>query len=424
MTIFQKMLAVPVLSLLLYGGFIIYSYSQQQHSSENISSIRDDYLPVLEIANENIKLFNEIRNIFKDAVLAGEAAWLPRANTLKQQLQRNLSTLQQFPDILAPARTTALAESFSRYYSNASALAGKILQEEKNLLDEVTLIKNIEHYHNETENSFIRQKHDIHQHFRQTINDTHQMMKHLLFLGSSIAVVLMLFLLIVTLLVSLSTYKRFNRVIVRMKALALGDTDFSRRLKYGKRDELSYLIHWFNKLSDKLERDYLDLETVSITDKLTQLNNRNRTDQYFPQALARAREEKMLLATVLLDIDHFKAINDQYGHLAGDRVLQQFAQILKHCAAEHDFLARWGGEEFILLAPVATANAAFCHADSIRKQILAHSFDDIGRVTASFGIAIAKHEDNPKSLLKRADACLYQAKEQGRNCVVMNQENQ
>lgn len=419
MTIFQKMLAVPVLALFLFSGFLLYSYFEYQQTSTKVEEIRDHYLPLLEIANDNNHIFREIRSNFKDAVLAGEPSWLPNANLQKQKIEANIALLKKNPRLVDVESLTLLHQSFEQYYRNAYALAKSILNNQDSLLDEQSLIQNVETYHNTTHKQFMLLKKNIQTSFRQTVDDTNKVMNKLLFVGAVMSITIMLFLLGVTLAVSLSTRHSVNQIIGRMKSLAMGNTDFSGRIQRKNKDELGYLIHWFNKLSDKLEQDYMLLETISITDKLTQLNNRSRTDSYFPQALADANTSGNALAIIILDIDHFKHVNDTYGHLIGDEVLKCFANILKKQAKKHDFIARWGGEEFVIILPDSSTNKARQYAENIRLQILAHHFNDVGQVSASFGVALSTYKDDTSSLIKRADDCLYQAKNQGRNCVVV-----
>ncbi len=416
------MLLVPVLSLILYSGFIIYSYSEHQQSNQKIVELRDDYLPMLEIANQNIQLFKEIRDIFKDAVLAGESGWLPQTAERKRQINHNFIELSRFSGIVDQDALRSLQQNFDLYYINAQKLAAAIINGNQKNMDDHQLLDNVEQYHNLTSSQFDDLKRGINEHFRQTIDNTNKDLNKLLFWGSAMAITLMLFLVTATLFVSIHTRNNVRNVIKRMRALAQGSTDFSQRLVRHQRDELGYLIYWFNKLCDKLEQDYIRIETISITDNLTKLNNRNRTDSFFPQALLNAQRQQSALSVVILDIDLFKTINDNHGHLVGDKVLTSFADILRSSARFHDFVARWGGEEFILILPDTSLDDAFRHVEKIRVAIEAHYFTEVGKITASFGIALANDKDNVHSLMQRADECLYMAKQRGRNCVVIESD--
>jgi len=419
MTIFQKMLLVPILALLLYSGFIIYSYFEHQQSSQRIESIRDHYVPLLEEVNANISLFEQLTDMFKDAVLAGESGWLENTWKIKQEIEINLAKLSHHPEIVDIVELNKSRENFSRYYNHVELYANKMLNNDDALTQSGNLIQAVNQYHNATQEQFSNLKLSIKRRFSHNINHAIDSLNKMLFWSIVISFSSMSFLMVVMLKVSLSTRRSLHQVVVRMKELALGKSDFSRRLTRDNKDELGQLIYWFNQLSDKLEQDYVNLETISITDKLTQLNNRTRTDAYFPMALQEAKDNNTSLAAVLLDIDHFKSVNDNFGHLSGDKILQSLASILKQHAQQHDFVARWGGEEFIIIIKQCTAQQAHEKMDQLRIIIAQHTFPDVKQVTVSFGIALSKNTDSPEELMERADQCLYKAKEQGRNCVVI-----
>jgi diguanylate cyclase (GGDEF)-like protein len=421
MKIVQKMLIVPSLSLVLYSLFALYSYSEHKQSSQKLSEIRDHYLPLVAITNENAQLFDQMRTILKDAVLADEISWIPNAKQLQEKIEQNFNELTNYPQLIDENQLAQLRENFANYSSSSLQLAEQIIVKHNSLLNEGDLITKVEQFHNTTLQQFTELKDSIHRRSVQTIEQTNEVMDQLLFMSSVLTIGLMLVLLLVTLLVSLSTHRSLEQVITRMQSLAKGKINFSRRLERQQNDELGVLIHWFNKLSDKLEKDYIALQTISITDKLTQLNNRTRTDSFFPQAIKKAQKSHKALACVLLDIDHFKSINDHYGHQTGDLVLQTLAQILKDQAAAHDFVGRWGGEEFVLILQGSDPQQTFQQIDELRNTIAQFPFPEVKNITVSFGISLITADDDQNSIIKRADECLYRAKEQGRNCVVMEE---
>ena len=170
-------------------------------------------------------------------------------------------------------------------------------------------------------------------------------------------------------------------------------------------------------LRDKLERTQL----AATLDGLTQVFNRNTFTRLLVQALSNASRR---VALVMLDIDHFKQFNDQYGHPLGDRVLQHVGQVLLNSLPPHAMAARYGGEEFcVILQECTDLDSAHAFAEQLRLKIQALRIKARGTdkvldtVTASFGVALAKTGDNLESLLTRADDALYQAKRNGRNQV-------
>lgn len=167
-------------------------------------------------------------------------------------------------------------------------------------------------------------------------------------------------------------------------------------------------------------------EQLSIIDELTSLYNRR---YFFPEVqthLAAAIRYEKPMSILMIDIDHFKQINDQYGHTMGDEVLKIFAHILSTEKREPDILARYGGEEFVMLLPETNRDGAEVFAERIRSHIESHDWDFEGeklKVTASFGISSLLLPENlpPKelldTLLQQADTALYQSKSEGRNRV-------
>ena len=158
------------------------------------------------------------------------------------------------------------------------------------------------------------------------------------------------------------------------------------------------------------------LEVQAATDPLTGMCNRLKFDQALAAEIALAAEMNTIFCLVLYDVDHFKQVNDTYGHQAGDQTLVELSGIAADLIRQTDLLARWGGEEFIILVPnSATAQAARL-AVRLGDAIRAHSFG-FGRVTCSFGVAQYQPGDTAEALLARADQALYRAKRNGRDRV-------
>jgi len=164
---------------------------------------------------------------------------------------------------------------------------------------------------------------------------------------------------------------------------------------------------------------YQAQEENALTDELTKLPNRRYMAQRFLQEMQRARRYKKSLAFVMMDIDHFKQINDTYGHLQGDQVLAELAKILVAGKRESDVAARYGGEEFALILHETAAEGAQILADRIRASVEEATFPGGLKLTISIGIAATDDEAQFTSLMEKADEALYEAKEGGRNRVVL-----
>ena len=161
-----------------------------------------------------------------------------------------------------------------------------------------------------------------------------------------------------------------------------------------------------------------ELEKLAILDPLTGLFNRRKFDEVLEYEIEQDRRYRTGLALIFCDIDHFKNINDQYGHHVGDTVLNTFAALVVKSVRASDIVARWGGEEFVLLFPNATADVAAGIAEKLRKLIEMTAFPQVGKVTASFGVTHFMGQDDAESMIRRADKAVYMAKENGRNRVV------
>ncbi|WP_423067978.1 GGDEF domain-containing protein [Devosia sp. CN2-171] len=179
---------------------------------------------------------------------------------------------------------------------------------------------------------------------------------------------------------------------------------------------------------DALQRDLDDVRREALLDPLTKIYNRKAFDDGLTRAVIRARETGNHLCLLLVDIDYFKRFNDTWGHQTGDQVLRLVAMTLKSNIKGKDIAARYGGEEFAAILPDTDLEGAVTLADNIRKAIQAKELlkrstnEKLGRVTASFGVAMFRPDDNPSTLIERADRCLYAAKHQGRNKVISETE--
>ncbi len=161
---------------------------------------------------------------------------------------------------------------------------------------------------------------------------------------------------------------------------------------------------------------------MAITDGLTNLSNRKQLDTLLTEEIPRAHRHGRELSLLMFDIDHFKSINDTYGHLTGDSVLRGLASLLQKRLRPNDKLARYGGEEFCAILPETALPSAAIIADELRSLVAGHSFSSDGkeiRVTVSIGAACLKPDMTMDQLYKCADDMLYQAKRTGRNKVCL-----
>ncbi len=159
------------------------------------------------------------------------------------------------------------------------------------------------------------------------------------------------------------------------------------------------------------------LEQLAIRDKLTGLYNRRKLDESFAVEVSRAERYGRPLSVIMLDIDHFKAVNDTHGHPVGDAVLVETAERLLAALRTSDIPGRWGGEEFLIICPETPLDTAVQLADRLRHNYEMKDFPEAGRLTASFGVSTHHKGQLAPDILSGADKALYRAKNGGRNRV-------
>lgn len=173
----------------------------------------------------------------------------------------------------------------------------------------------------------------------------------------------------------------------------------------------------------KLNSSLQEATAIGLRDQLTEIGNRRCFDLELAEALSTAKESRRPVSIIISDIDNFKKVNDAFGHQIGDEVLKYFAQLLKSSVRQQDTVTRFGGEEFAIILPDADVSVATSLAERIREQLNAKNLtirktaQEIGRITASFGVAEYQRGETAESLVSRADTSLYEAKKTGRNRV-------
>ncbi|MBV2129574.1 GGDEF domain-containing protein [Arsukibacterium indicum] len=222
-----------------------------------------------------------------------------------------------------------------------------------------------------------------------------------------------------------------KRVIKRLKLLnkkVLAGSGFEDDdILFASNDEIADIARSFTEYRKTVAAQQTALERQSLTDGLTGIANRRHFDSQLNSAVAMAKRMQQPLAVLLLDVDHFKAYNDSYGHLAGDDTLKAIAKTLADTLQRQiDLVARYGGEEFACILPNTSPEQAKIMAEQLRLDVLAlmlphHASPTAGFITISLGISclLPGQDISDKVLLNQADKALYQAKSQGRNCCVM-----
>lgn len=179
-----------------------------------------------------------------------------------------------------------------------------------------------------------------------------------------------------------------------------------------------------SKENEKLIQKTTQLQNKVNYDFLTKVYNRQKFESFLEyETLQVHRYKERNLSLIIIDIDDFKVVNDTYGHLTGDKVIKGIAEILTLCSRESDIVARWGGEEFVIMLPETNLEQAILVAQKLRSTIQNHTFENSLKVTVSLGISQYHKKDEAKDFFKRADEALYKAKELWKNRVEIEDIN-
>ncbi len=174
-----------------------------------------------------------------------------------------------------------------------------------------------------------------------------------------------------------------------------------------------------HSFQNRMEIKNRTLSKLANTDHLTKLHNRKYTDTIIRKELNRAKRYEQPLSLIMLDIDDFKIINDTYGHNSGDRLLKDLSKLVLSTIRDSDYFGRWGGEEFILIAPQTSLESSVLLAEKIRMAVSEFNFKEAKNVTCSLGVVQYSDEENADDLIHNADLALYEAKNSGKNKVII-----
>ncbi|WDE08505.1 GGDEF domain-containing protein [Thalassomonas viridans] len=226
-------------------------------------------------------------------------------------------------------------------------------------------------------------------------------------------------------LVHFIIFKPLNRLAYQAKNFQ--DNELDRAFRWRENSEIGLVGRSFElartailSLIAKLRQSNDKLAKAAVTDKLTGLFNRHKADAVLETEINRARRYGNIFSVILIDIDHFKLVNDKFGHQTGDLVLSLFAKLLIQHTRRNDQVARWGGEEFIIVCPETDLRECNQLAEKLRNTVEDADFPIVRKQTASFGVAAFTVPESLAQLISRVDAALYQAKKDGRNRVVQN----
>ena len=212
-----------------------------------------------------------------------------------------------------------------------------------------------------------------------------------------------------------SIVRPLNKAVIHFKRIANGNLD--ENISVSRQDEIGQVLSELAAMQGKLKIMIGELDRLASTDKLTGAWNRRRFEEIIETEMDRLRRYGNRLSLMILDVDHFKKINDHYGHATGDQVLADLSNTIRSSLRSSDSLTRWGGEEFVILCPNTTLSIVSKLAERLRKKIATINFQQVESITVSFGVAECGPSETWEQWLHRADEALYLAKSGGRDQV-------
>ncbi|MDD2364932.1 MAG: diguanylate cyclase [Desulfuromonadaceae bacterium] len=211
--------------------------------------------------------------------------------------------------------------------------------------------------------------------------------------------------------------KPFEPVILRSKIKVFKELYQQRKLIEKFYNNLEQIVE---ERTTELREANITISRLAATDELTGLANRRSFNECLSSSLSAARRHNFSISLIMIDIDHFKHVNDTLGHSHGDRILRCFAELLTQMIRTEDIAARWGGEEFTIILPHTSRDAAAALAERIRTGFERHSVGTVAiDLSASFGVVELEENDDADTFIRRADDAMYSAKHLGRNRVVV-----
>ncbi|OIP55484.1 MAG: hypothetical protein AUK54_03860 [Helicobacteraceae bacterium CG2_30_36_10] len=420
-SIFKKFLLAPFLGLLLVVPIFFFLLLTTKEIQDEVNYINKKTFPLYALTRDNVMLLEKISHNINSAVAAKEELWLEDSLTHAQLMQKNMQEYRHTPFEKAGEE---LATYFDSYFEH-------VLELSKNIIDSDGYYDGIEQDTKLSMNDYMKldlalkslQK-SIKEKIQRDIGSLDTNTNLLLIKGAFLFIFWFISTIIVTLLVYRDIRKRISQIVDASEKIAHGDVDFKDRLDLPMKDELGQIVSSINIFISKLDQDHQELlqtkkelQLLYVRDKLTGLHNRVKIDEVLEDEINRFKRYNIAFSIIIVDIDYFKKINDSYRHLVGDEILKGFARKLQDNIRATDFIARWGGEEFLIVSSQTDEEEAFNLAEKLRQKIENCSFEEL-TLSASFGVASYETSQTQNQLLHNADLALYKAKETGRNRVV------
>ena len=421
LSIFKKFLLAPVLGLFFVIPVAFYLLLTTKEVQEDVYYVNQEMFPLYELTRDNVILLERISHEISSAVAAKEKLWLEDAFVHAQLMKKNM---REYRDSSFAKAGAELATEFDLYFEHVIELSKNIIKSdgyydgiEQDTRLSVEYYLKLDFLLKDLQKSI---KEEIQVHISAIDTNT----SFLLIKGAILFIAWFIGTVIITLFVYRDIKKRIGQIVEASKNIARGEADFKDRLELPMQDELGEIVDSINTFISNLDQSHKELlqtkeelQLLYVRDKLTGLHNRVKIDEVIENEINRFERYNIPFSIILADIDHFKKLNDSFGHLLGDEILQEFAQKLQENIRNTDFVARWGGEEFLIVCPQVDEEEASNIAEKLRKKIEENPFGGHA-LSASFGVACYERSQSQDQLLHNADVALYEAKKRGRNQVV------
>jgi two-component system, cell cycle response regulator len=412
-----------LLPLITLSGAAFLSFENAIGQFERTENRRlEELFPLVQLNT----LFEESNSIVRNTLYSNSVNNQARFEALNQNIDATLFSLLSNPSQLAEKRAVMLRvqqqwlqarRDADVLFSGPTALNAAAKKEKINAFED----------HITNAISDINQLEGLLSHL-QTTDNLAQASQDKLHVRLIIAIVFMVAIAIVILSAKILS----RHILVPLNLLQKGvdrfrDGDLSHRINLVTQDELSALASAFNAMAQTLEQSQAELKRLATVDGLTGVYNRREFNRWLTLEIERSHREYHPVSLVMVDIDHFKKLNDTYGHQAGDEALRHVGRLLKQEVRPGDHVARYGGEEFAIILPNASSADAFAVAErvraSIEAQVITLSREQSLTFTASLGFAtFCIDKDTEETFGQRADQALYHAKHSGRNRVSSAEE--
>ena len=432
-----KILVIALVTAIAFAAYLGFNLIQSNFQASLLKDIRDKHYPThikLQEASFTLKF---IQSRMQDAVITGELDTLAETEQLKMQFLTAINEIEHIDSGLRQ-NSNQIGSTFMTYYENSYRLARDLLggsvdptvganRGSENALLYQQVVDQIDQFKdNELGN------------LNRAVSRVTERANSVVSIGFPVGLTTMLIVFILAIFASGHIINRVNHIVNTLRNIAQKNADMSVRIPIEGHDEMSELAFWFNQFIKRLEQDSkestAEIRHMAYTDALTQLPNRRLFNSHLKSAIRRCHDEKKSLAVMFLDLDNFKAVNDQLGHEAGDKLVREVGNRLAQTVRGDDFVAhddesielsgqhlvaRMGGDEFMLIiTDLRQTEQAEQVAERVCETILEPIDIDGTAIEIGVSIGIAIYPDDGESaetLVVNADLAMYEAKNRGKN---------